>query len=96
MELLSMTIAKEYQQAAKMLQDNGLQDTGQRRGLRIELQKRCGLTELEALNTINGHHVKDYIAKYERRQREDERKQRDQDDGRVGTGGRQKRESGEF
>ena len=83
MELISRAIAKEYQRAASALADEGLQDIGQRRALRIELQKRCGLTELEAVNVINGHHVQDYIAKYERKREEDERKQRDQDDGRM-------------
>lgn len=96
MELLSRAIAKEYQKAASTFSEEGLQDVGQRRKLRIELQKRCGLTELEAVNVINGHHVQDYIAKYERRQEEDEREQRDQDDGRVDKGGRRKRESHEF
>ena len=94
MELLSRAIAKEYQKAA--LADEGLQDIGERRTLRIELQKRCGLTELEAVNVINGHHVQDYIAKYERRQEEDERKQRDQDDGRVDKSSKRKPESHEF
>ena len=96
MELLSRAIAKEYQRAASTLTDEGLQDIGQRRTLRIELQKRCGLTELEAVNVINGHHVQDYIAKYERRREEDERKQRDQDDGRMDKDSRRKREPHEF
>ena len=96
MELLSRAIAKEYQKAASALMDDGIQDIGQRRTLRIELQKRCGLTELEAVNVVNGHHVQDYIAKYERRQAEDERKQRDQDDGRMDKGSRRKREPHEF
>ncbi len=96
MELLSRAIAKEYQKAASALMDDGIQDIGQRRTLRIELQKRCGLTELEAVNVVNGHHVQDYIAKYERRQEEDERKQRDQDDGRMDKGSRRKREPHEF
>ncbi len=96
MELLSRAIAKEYQRAASALADEGLQDIGERRTLRIELQKRCGLSELEAVNVINGHHVQDYIAKYERRREEDERKQRDQDDGRMDKGSRRKREPHEF
>lgn len=96
MELLSRAIAKEYQRAASALMDDGIQDIGQRRSLRIEFQKRCGLTELEAVNVINGHHVQDYIAKYERRREEDERKQRDQDDGRMDKGSRRKREPHEF
>lgn len=96
MELLSRAIAKEYQKAASALMDDGIQDIGQRRTLRIELQNRCGLTELEAINVINGHHMQDYITKYERKREEDERKQRDQDDERMDKGGRRKRESHEF
>lgn len=96
MQLLSRAIAKEYQRAASALMDDGIQDIGQRRTLRIELQKRCGLTELEAINVINGHHMQDYITKYERKREEDERKQRDQDDERMDKGGRRKRESHEF
>ncbi len=96
MELLSIAIAKEYQKMADMFQDNGIQDIGPRRALRIELQRRYGLTELEAVNVINGHYVQDCIAKYERMREEDERKQRDQDDGRMDKGSKRKRESHEF
>ena len=42
MELLSRAIAKEYQRAASALMDDGIQDIGQRRSLRIELQKGAG------------------------------------------------------
>lgn len=81
MELLSRAIAKEYQRAADALVDDGIQDLGERRELRIELQKRCGLTELQAINILNGFHVKDYIAIKEREYVEDERRkaERDQD-----------------
>lgn len=96
MEVLSRAIAKEYQKMAAMFHDNGLQDIGSRRALRIELQKKCGLTELEAVNVINGHHVQDYIAKYERKREEDERKQRDQDNGRMDKSSRREREPHEF
>lgn len=76
-ELLTKEIAKEYQLRVRKLPLNGMQDTGERRGLRIELQRRCGLTELEAINIINGFHVRGYIAKYERRAKEDERSESD-------------------
>lgn len=79
--MLSRAIAKEYQRAADALVDDGIQDLGERRELRIELQKRCGLTELQAINILNGFHVKDYIAIKEREYVEDERRkaERDQD-----------------
>jgi hypothetical protein len=66
-ELLTKKIAYEYQTRAAALPDNGLQDIGDRRNLRIEIQSRCGLTELEAVNVLNGHNVVDYISKYTRR-----------------------------
>lgn len=60
-EALTMKIAKEYRDRARLLPENGMQDIGDRRKLRIELQIRCNLTELAALNIINGDHVKDYV-----------------------------------
>lgn len=51
------------------------------RELRQELQRRCGLSELQAINILNGFHVKDYIAIKEREYAENERRkaERDQD-----------------
>lgn len=66
-ELLTLQIAKEYVEKVAKLPYNGLQDIGKRRELRIELQNRCGLTELQAVNIINGRHIQDYIAIHERR-----------------------------
>ena len=56
MELLTREIAYTYRDRAKALPYNGMQDIGERRALRIELQERCGVTELEAINIINGFH----------------------------------------
>ena len=64
-ELLSKQITKEYETRASRLPPNGRQDIGKRRELRIELQKRCGLPEIEAVNIINGYYADIYIAKYE-------------------------------
>lgn len=60
-ELLTNEIANEYIERARRMPDNGMQDAGDRRLLRIELQKRCNLTELVAINIINGFHVRDYV-----------------------------------
>ena len=57
-------IAYEYWERAKALTYNGMQDIGERRALRMELQGRCGLTELEAMNIINGFHAHAYCMKY--------------------------------
>lgn len=64
-EFLTKQIAKEYERRASRLPPNGLQDIGERRELRTELQKRCGLLEIEAVNIINGYYADIYIAKYE-------------------------------
>lgn len=80
-ELLTAEIANEYRILAENLPENGRQDTGERRELRQELQRRCGLSELQAINILNGFHVKDYIAIKEREYAENERRkaERDQD-----------------
>jgi len=76
-EMLTMQIANEYISRARNLPDKSRQDVGERRKLRIELQNRCKLTELQAVNIINGFHVRDYIAICERRE-ENEREQQGQ------------------
>lgn len=80
-ELLTNEIAMTYRRMAENLPENGRQDIGDRRELRQELQKRCGLTELQAINILNGFHVGDYIAIKEREYAENERREaeRDQD-----------------
>lgn len=72
-EMLSMKIVAEYHERVKRISENGGQDIGARRKLRIELQNRCNLTELQALNILNGFHVKDYIGIAEMKEREHER-----------------------
>lgn len=57
MEILTRAIANEYRDRALLLPSNGLQDIGERRKLREELQARCNLTELQAVNIINGFHI---------------------------------------
>ncbi len=66
-ELLTRKIANEYRDKAKLLDSNGLQDIGDRRELRIALQNRCNLTELEAINIINGFHIAIYVKIAKRR-----------------------------
>ncbi|MCB5384258.1 hypothetical protein LIQ25_17695 [Blautia glucerasea] len=80
-ELLTAEIVADFRHRAAELLDNGNQDIGARRKLRQELQERCGLSELQAINILNGFHVKDYIATKEREYAENERRkaERDQD-----------------
>lgn len=42
------------------------QDIGARRALRVELQQRYGLLEIEAINILNGFHGAFYVEKYRR------------------------------
>lgn len=65
-EWLSHDICKEYMRKAKELAGSSGTDTGQRRALRIELQNRCDITELEALNILNGHDIGLYVSRYEK------------------------------
>lgn len=77
-EILTREIANEYRDKAKLLPPNGLQDIGDRRKLRIELQERCNLTELEAVNIINGFHIGIYVTIAERRETERIRKEQEE------------------
>lgn len=77
-ELLTRKIATEYRDRASLLPPNGLQDIGDRRKLRIELQNRCNLTELQAVNIINGYHIGEYVKNEERK--EQERLRREQEE----------------
>lgn len=62
-EWLTEGICKEYlNKAAQLPSDEG--DVGEWRKLRIELQKRCNITELQAYNILRGQNIKDYITYY--------------------------------
>jgi len=37
----------------------------------MELQARCNLTELAAVNIINGYHISDYVMLEERKKQEE-------------------------
>ena len=83
-EWLSDEIAQEYKVKAAALSNNGRQDTGEIRKLRMELMDRCGVTEVEAINILNGYHINDYVLKYEVRsgkvvlQRDEKKRRSDQ------------------
>lgn len=63
-EWLTLEIVNEYRKRIDELPEDGRQDVGMRRKLRIELQERCKLTEVEAINILNGNHISEYIQKY--------------------------------
>lgn len=64
-EWLTLEICNEYRNRAKQLPQDDGQDTGARRELRLELQKRCNILEIEAINILNGYHIQAYVQKYE-------------------------------
>ena len=61
--LLDKRIAKEFHRCAEQTQEYP-NDYGEMKRLRVELQKLCGITELEALNVLIDRNVTDYISKY--------------------------------
>ncbi len=67
-EEFTIEIARKYRNKATSLPDNSMQDIGERRKLRIELQERFGLTELMALNVVNGRQLTDAVMIYRRNQ----------------------------
>ena len=65
-----MEDANEYMRRAQALADKSPCDVGERRRLRLELQKRFGLLEIEAINILNGCHIGNYVDKYYRMKNE--------------------------
>lgn len=62
---LTQEIAREYQRKVATLTEGHGQNIGRRSELRDELMQMCGVTEIEAINILNGYNVEDYIRKYE-------------------------------
>ena len=55
-----------YRKRAQRISAKDNQDIGARRALRVELQQRYGLSEIEAINILNGFHGAFYVEKYRR------------------------------
>ncbi len=64
-EWLTEEICHEYLKRASELPPNDGQDTGAWRELRIELQKRCNLKDMEAINILHGYNIKEYVWEYD-------------------------------
>ena len=60
---LTMEICEEYRKKALEL-PSGSGDIGAWRDLRKELQELCDITELQALNILNGRYCQDYVEFY--------------------------------
>ena len=65
-EWITLEAAEEYFLKANALSSKNPVDVGERRQLRIELQERYGLLEIEAINILNGNGIGDYVNKYYR------------------------------
>ena len=65
-EWLTYDAAKAYYKRAERLPGQDCSDIGERRSLRIELQHRYGLTEIEAVNILNGYRMEEYAERYRR------------------------------
>ena len=64
-EWLTMEICREYKRRADMLPGNSALDVGERRKLRIELQERCHIAPIEALNILDGRYFDLYVNRYD-------------------------------
>lgn len=63
-EWLTEEICREFKERADKLSEcEG--DTGAWRSLRIELQERCHITEVQAYNILRGYNVRDYLNYYD-------------------------------
>ena len=63
--LISYEVVQEYRKRALALETMGSDVVVWRYKLARELQLEYGVTQLEAINILNGHNVGDYIQKYE-------------------------------
>ncbi len=64
-EWLTIEICREYKRRADMLPLNDGKDLGERRKLRIELQERCHIQPIEAINILNGYYWDLYVNRYD-------------------------------
>lgn len=62
-EWLTFDICDEYRRKAEAL--GYTNDIDRRRELRLALQNRCDITEVEAVNILKGYHTSEYVRKYE-------------------------------
>ena len=56
-----------YRDIGKVLLSDNPLDIDLRRELRLELMEKYNLTEIEAVNVLNGRNISDYVSKYKKR-----------------------------
>ena len=59
--------AEFYRDIGKVLLIDNPLDIGLRREIRLDLMKKYGLSEIEAINVLNGRNIEDYVVKYKGR-----------------------------
>ena len=59
--------AEFYRDIGKVLLIDNPIDIGLRREIRRDLMKKYGLSEIEAINVLNGRNTEDYVVKYKGR-----------------------------
>lgn len=63
---LTYDAAASYRKKAEALGYGNSELTGERFSLYKELQEKYGVTQLEAINILNGRCISDYVEKYQR------------------------------
>ena len=66
-EFLTEKLALEYRDKALKIDNRHKQYIGKIRTIAEELRIRCGVTEIEAINILNGNHIQEYVHKYDRK-----------------------------
>ena len=65
-EWLTASVCEEYRKMAEEINEFDPQDVRRHRELRLKLQEKYGLTQIEAINILNGNNISDYVNKYTR------------------------------
>lgn len=65
-EWLTQEVCERYREEAVQINEFDPQDVRRHRELREELQQIYGVTEVEAINILNGNNISDYLIKYRR------------------------------
>ena len=56
-----------YRDIGKVVMNNNPLDIGVRRDLKRDLMEKYSITEIEAINILNGNHIQEYVHKYDRK-----------------------------
>lgn len=76
---LNEDICKVYQQKRQYLRELKIfNDTIVQRELSVQLQQKCDIPEIWALNIVNGYHMQDYLAACAYRQKETDSKEEEE------------------